>query len=229
MARLKKKPNYNPDTIMQELINEVSQWYLESGTKASIRQIADEFEMTPLKIRKLLITAGVFSSEICDQVLELSRSGKSVSEIQTITGLSRASVQSYLPYSKIIYNAEEISQNAERIRLYRKRKSAVHSFQIKIKEDGDEEKLIGELWDILKLFENYPFHTMEGIRFLYQVQDKEIVIIPQNKSIDKECVIRAMKKAIELQYKVNRPKQLEILGASYLYPVFMKIGLIEEK
>lgn len=108
MARLKKKPNYNSDTIMQELINEVSKLYIELGDNASIRQIADEFGMTPLKIRKLLITAGVFSSDVCDQVLELYRSGKSVPEIQRITGLSRASVHSYLPYSKIIYSAEEI-------------------------------------------------------------------------------------------------------------------------
>lgn len=164
MARLKKKPNYNSDTIMQELINEVSKLYFESGDNASIRQIANEFGMTPLKIRKLLITAGVFSSDVCDQVLGLFRSGKSVPEIQSITGLSRASVHSYLPYSKVIYNAKEISLNAERIRLYRERKSVVNSFREKIKECGNTDKLIEELWYILKLFENYPFHTLGGLQ-----------------------------------------------------------------
>lgn len=105
--------------------------YLDFGDNPSIRQIADELKMTPLKIRKLLIIAGAFSSDICEQVLELSRSGMSVQEIQRITGLNRVSVQSYLPYSKIIYNAEEISLNAERIRLYRERKLAVDSFREK--------------------------------------------------------------------------------------------------
>lgn len=66
MARTKKKPNYNPKEIMKELLNEVSTLYVESGESLSIRQLADEFGMTPLKIRKLLITAGVFSSDICD-------------------------------------------------------------------------------------------------------------------------------------------------------------------
>lgn len=66
MARTKKKPNYNPEEIMKELLNEVSTLYVESGESLSIRQLADEFGMTPLKIRKLLITAGVFSSDICD-------------------------------------------------------------------------------------------------------------------------------------------------------------------
>ena len=71
MARAKKKPNYNPETIMKELLYEVSALYIEAGNAISIRQLADEFGMTPLKIRKLLITAGVFSSDVCDQVLEL--------------------------------------------------------------------------------------------------------------------------------------------------------------
>lgn len=84
MARIKKKPNYNPETIMKELLKEVSALYVEYGDGLSIRQLADEFGMTPLKMRKLLITAGVFSSDVCDQVLDLFRSGKSVPEIQRI-------------------------------------------------------------------------------------------------------------------------------------------------
>lgn len=95
MARPKKKPQYKSETIMKELLAAVVELYLDSGENVSIRQIADEFGMTPLKIRKLLITAGVFSSDVCDQVLGLFRSGKSVPEIQRITGLSRASVHSY--------------------------------------------------------------------------------------------------------------------------------------
>ena len=116
MARPKKKPQYKSEVIMEETMKEIVNVYLDSGERVSIRQIADEFGMTPLKIRKLLITAGVFSSDICDQVLELSRNGKTVSEIQTITGLSRASVHSYLPYTKMIYNVKEMSLNAERIK-----------------------------------------------------------------------------------------------------------------
>ena len=60
MSRTKKKPNYNPENIMKELLNEVSVLYVDSEECLSIRQLADEFGMTPLKIRKLLITAGVF-------------------------------------------------------------------------------------------------------------------------------------------------------------------------
>lgn len=38
------------------------------------------------------------------------------------TGLSKSSVHSYLPYTKIIYNVDELSLYAERCRMYRKRK-----------------------------------------------------------------------------------------------------------
>lgn len=229
MARLKKKPNYNPDTIMHELINEVSKLYIELGDNASIRQITNEFGMTPSKIRKLLITAGVFSSDVCDQVLELSRSGKSVPEIQRITGLSRASVHSYLPYSKIIYNAEEMSVNAERIRLYRDRKETIYNFRKHLKESGDTDKLVEELWKVIEVFEKYPFYTIKGFRFTYQVKGNEMFVSRKEKSITRSSVILAMKKAIELQNQVKGPKQLETFGASYLYPIFVKIGLIESE
>lgn len=229
MARAKKKPNYNPETIMKELLYEVSALYVEAGNAIPIRQLADEFGMTPLKIRKLLITAGVFSSDVCDQVLELYRSGKSVPEIQRITGLSRASVHSYLPYSKVIYNAEEISLNAERIRLYRERKESIHKFRKYLKESSDTDKLVEELWNVITIFEKYPFYTMKGFRFTYHVKGNEIFVSRKEKSITRSSVILAMKKAIELQNQVKGPKQLETFGASYLYPIFVKIGLIESE
>lgn len=230
MPRPRKKPNYNPEIVMKELVAEVVELYTTSEKEVSIRQIADEFDMTPLKIRKLLITAGVFSSDICDQVLELSKSGKSILEIQKITGLSRASVHSYLPYSKIVYNAEEMSVNAERIRLYRGRKEAVHNFRKHMKESGGvTDILVEELWKVIAVFEKYPFYTMKGFRFTYHVKGNEIFVSRKEKSITRLSVILAMKKAIELQNQVKGPKQLETFGASYLYPIFVKIGLIESE
>lgn len=229
MTRPRKKPNYNPKIVMKELVAEVVELYATSEKEVSIRQIADEFDMTPLKIRKLLITAGVFSSDVCDQVLDLFRSGKSVPEIQRITGLSRASVHSYLPYSKVIYNAEEISLNAERIRLYRERKEAMKKFRKHLEESGDAEKLLEELWNVITIFEKYPFYTMKGFRFTYHVKGNEIFVSRKEKSITRSSVILAMKKAIELQNRVKGPKQLETFGASYLYPIFVKIGLIESE
>lgn len=231
MDQPKKTAPYNPEAVMQELMREVSELYTSSGREGglSMRQIADEFDMTLLKVRKLLITAGVFSSDTCDQVLKLWKDGKSVSEIQDMTGLSRASVHSYLPYTKIVYNTSEMSLNAERIRRYRERKASVRYFQRMIKESRNTEELGEELWELIRAFENYPFYTMKGLRFTYRVKGNEIFVNRKEKSITRSSVMLAMKKAMELERKVKGPKQLETFGASYLYPLFLKIGVIEQE
>lgn len=64
---------------------------------------------------------------------------------------------------------------------------------------------------------------------IYKVKGNEIFVSRKEKSITRSSVILAMTKAIELQYKVKGPKQLETFGASYLYPIFKKIGLIDDK
>ena len=52
---------------------------------------------------RLLITADVFTSDICTEINDLHQSGKKIPEIMKLTGLSRASVHSYLPYTRDVY------------------------------------------------------------------------------------------------------------------------------
>lgn len=231
MARPKKNPQYDPEIVLQKIMNEVVTLYTSSGNKKglSIRQIADELDMTSLKVRKLLISAGVFVSDICNQVQELKEDGKTIFEIQKITGLSRASVHSYLPYSKIVYNAKEISLNAERIRVYRDRKIQVSFFKEQVKRNRNTEILGNELWKVVRVFENYPFYTMKGLRYTYKIKENELFVGRKEKGISKSTVMQAMQKVMELKQKVKEPEQLEVSGASYLYPLFLKIGLIENE
>jgi Zn-dependent M32 family carboxypeptidase len=97
--------------------------------------------MTRLKVRKLLITAGVYETPISGEVNRLHRQGKTIAEIQEATGLKRASVHSYLPYSKAIYKLEEASVTSERIRKYRSRKQAVEVLK-KALETGKHEGIV---------------------------------------------------------------------------------------
>lgn len=116
MGKKKKNPNYDAERIFKEYIEAVTGFYQgedASGQGVSIRATADEFGTTILKIRKILITAVVFHSEVSEKVQELYFCGKTIQEIQTAVALSRASVYSYLPYVKTIYNANEISTNNE--------------------------------------------------------------------------------------------------------------------
>lgn len=58
MDRPKKKPEYDAEKIMKELVATVSEPYEETG---ELKQTAEEFSMLfALKIRKFLITAGTY-------------------------------------------------------------------------------------------------------------------------------------------------------------------------
>lgn len=119
-GRPKKKPEYNPELQFNNFLQELRDAYEEAD---SLRSLADELNISLLKLRKLLITADVFTSDICTEINDLHQSGKKIPEIMKLTGLSRASVHSYLPYTKGLYNAKEISLNAERCRIYKNRQS----------------------------------------------------------------------------------------------------------
>ena len=151
---------------MESLLQAISECYLSSDDSSiSLRQVAGEFDISHLKARKLLITAGAFHSDTCDEVNDFKAAGKTIPEIMKITGLGRASVHSYLPYTKMIYNAKELSLNAERLKKYRARHEAVKSIQQLIEEK--DSSLNDKVWNTLKLFENYTFYTISNNKYKY--------------------------------------------------------------
>lgn len=158
-GRPQKKLTYNPELQFQNFLQELREVYEESD---SLRMLAAEMNITLLKLRKLLITAGIFTSDICAEVNELYQAGKKIPEIMELTGLSRASVHSYLPYTKGIYNAEEISLNAERCRAYRIRQEKVRVLQKVPSEEN--------LWQAVVTFQEYPFKTATGLPFRYKLK-----------------------------------------------------------
>lgn len=228
MGRPKKKPEYDSEKIMEQFMNCIAEAYMSGagGESAnSLRQISEQFSITLMKARKILITAGVYHTELSDQVISLRENGKSVSEIMQETGLSRSSVHSYLPYTKMIYNADELSLYAERCRLYRKRKQAIEKLHCCI--DKSFELLENHLWGTLKLFSGYSFTTAKGLRFHYTVNGNEILIDRKKKEITRSSVDIALKEAMEMKGIVNGPKKLNVFGASYLYSIFLRFGLIK--
>lgn len=52
-----------------------------------------------------------------EQIQELLKRGKTITEIQETMGLSYSTLHTYLPYTKVAYRMSEISQNAERVKL----------------------------------------------------------------------------------------------------------------
>lgn len=79
MSRPKKKLNYNPDQVMQDFIAVVVEAFgsyddREDTTFPGLNAVAAEFGITALKARKLLITAGVYSTHLSRMIMELHTS-----------------------------------------------------------------------------------------------------------------------------------------------------------
>ena len=233
MSRPKKKPNYNPDQVMQEFMAAVADVFgsyddREDTTFPGLNVVAAEFGITALKARKLLITAGVYSTALSRQVMELYDGGVEISRIMKITGLSRASVHSYLPYTKIPYKLDELSANAERIRLYRERKQKCEEFRSGLPTLAGQSKQEQEavLWKLLLYIQGCVFLTAKGLKFTYKIKGGEMFVNRKSKSITQATVFMAFRKAMELGGAVSGPKKLGTFGASYLYPIFAKLGVI---
>ena len=195
----------------------------EDTTFPGLNAVAAAFGMTALKARKLLITAGVYSTALSRQVMELHKSGVKIDQIMKTTGLSRASVHSYLPYMKIPYKLDELSANAERICLYLERQQKCAEFGAKLstlRECEREE----ELWNMLVYLQGCIFLTTKGLKFTYKIKGGEMFV--NRKSITQATVFMASRKAMELEGTVAGPKKLGTFGASYLYPVFVRIRVI---
>ena len=193
-----------------------------------LNAVAVEFGITALKARKLLITAGVYSTALSRQVMELHAGGVEISRIMKITGLSRASVHSYLPYTKIPYKLDELSANAERIRLYRERKKKCEEFCSSLPALAGQARHEQEdtLWSMLLYLQGCVFLTVKGLKFTYKIKCGEMFVNRKSKSITQATVFMAFRKAMELGGAVVGPKKLGTFGASYLYPIFVRLGVI---
>lgn len=176
MGRKQKHPEHAAESqrLMNELLDMTVQVWTEQENP-ELKAIAEEIELSPSKLRKLLITASIrdnetyFSSPTADTVLKLQKDGKSVKEIQEILGLSYTSVQGYLPH-KSVYGLDTMSAECERIRLYRKRKKAVEELNAHISLPDQNVYL----WKAIIAFQSYPFTTSgrgsrPGVKFTYEI------------------------------------------------------------
>ena len=231
-AKTKEKTDYDAAQIMKDFTDTVAEAFgtyddRTGGQKQGLNAVATEFGITALKARKLLITAGVYSTALSRQVAELQSKKAKLEQIMSATGLSRASVHSYLPYTKIPYNLEELSVNAERIRLYRERKQKCAEFSAKLSTLTEHEREEA-LWNILTDLQGCVFLTAKGLKFTYKIKGGEMFANRKSKSLTQATVFMAFRKAMELGGVVTGPKKLGTFGASYLYPVFVRVGVIVE-
>ena len=233
LGRPRKKPDYDKDQTIQELIAKATELFEEpyddreerSSDAPTVADVAREMKTTRIRIRKLLITAGYFSTAASRKVQQLAGEGLSEQEICEKTGLKRASVHSYLPYEKGVYNLEELSLNAELCRRFRTRKQVCKQ----LADNLDSEDSIEYLWKTIQAFESYTFSDGEGSRIKYHIDCDELCF--GNTRVCRRTVVEAYRTIRRMQQQngcVNSPDCMDCCGARELYQVFLRFGICEK-
>ena len=88
------------------------------NAEGSIKKVAALFRISEQKVRKVLIDAGTYESDMSIQVNDLHEQGYSVENIAE-KRVSKSTVSAYLPYTKGVYLSENPSSNALKIRKCR--------------------------------------------------------------------------------------------------------------
>ena len=91
-------------------------------------------------------------------------------------------------------------------------------------EQYSEDEL--EFWRRFCELSGETFTTLRGFDFSFEIKGNEIFFDRKEKSVTLATVIQAYRKAMELNafgIEITGPKQLGVFGASYLYPIIMRI------
>ena len=104
--------------IKDELCQNIIETYLQID---SVNETAKRLDTYPIKVRRVLITEGLWSSRTSEAIGALWEKGMSVPEIAEALCLSEKSIQSYLPYTRGQYCGENRSNTAIRSSIYRER------------------------------------------------------------------------------------------------------------
>ena len=231
-GRKKLKPEYDAGKNLKEQMDAAVILY---NSNNSLQAIADALNLNPIKVRKLLITAGVYESDVAEKVQDTFEEYRETQDYKTAIlstasalQLSKASVTSYLPYKKGVYfpntaDKEKISVGAERQRRYRAVK--------KLRKEPTED----HLWNVVLIYSGVGFKTYSGLPFTYEVRKgrngeytKELWIDrrEKSKSLAWSSVLLALGNIKEKV--VERPKALgDIRGVTYIYGMFYRFGLID--
>ena len=231
-GRKKLKPEYDAGKNLKVQMDAAVALY---NSEMSLQAIADALNLNPIKVRKLLITAGVYESDAAKKVKNTFEEYRKTQDHKTailstaaVLKLSNASVTSYLPYEKGVYflsaaDKQKISVGAERQRRYR----AVR----KLRTEPTEE----HLWEVVLLYAGVRFKTYSGLPFTYEIRKgrngqytKELWIDRRenSKSLTWSSIVLALKN-IKGEV-VDRQKALgDIRGVTYIYGMFYRFGLID--
>ena len=112
----------------------------EYETTRSIAQIAKKLHTNQVRVQRVLITEGLWTSKRTEQIAELRSQGLTIEQIAEKLGKDAKTIQTFLPYSRGQYGRSE-SYDAVRSKDYRVRmNTAAEKMIMKEREALDEKK-----------------------------------------------------------------------------------------
>lgn len=240
--RQRIKPDLDLEFIQRQLLVEIVKEYYHCG---SINKTAKSLGLSNMKVRKALITSGVYSNETSEDVERSLDAGKSIEAIAAMLGITASAVYGYIPYNITAYNLEDRSVNADRAARYRERAKTLRELKRTIQNNGDWRIA---LWKVITLYQGQRFKISGrgkehsgSVGFTYELKVSErtgkimdeilFSTREQGKSVTKSSVERALEVGLKIQQEegyVSDSKKLRTFGSSYLYAMFLKWGLIND-
>lgn len=116
------------EAIMESLVMDVCEFYGRQYTEKdkgqpSMRATAQHFKLPLLKIKKILVTGGLFQTQLSDEIQMMYVSGLSMKEIARRKNMSIPNVSSYLPYARVIYNLDVRKEEAAKALMWRQKQA----------------------------------------------------------------------------------------------------------
>ena len=254
MGRQKRYPD--AEKSINTFYASVSEAYNHPGANEKSRDgrkpqalLAEEFGISRLKVRKILITTGDVAYPETKRIQELLARGMKKQDVCEHLNMSISTLNSFLPYEKGVYNLADVSIYSESSRIYRERRAVVLALQ--------SNPSPYKLWRCVCLFTGYPFVTsgpgdQAGVRFRYEVRaagdtderqyarsdaegfGDELLIIriaggKQEKRIDRGSLEDALKTVLDLRKKgeeITDPEQLNVEGARYIFSMYKRFGVV---
>ena len=254
MGRQKRYPD--AEKSINAFYASVSEAYNHPGANEKSRDgrkpqalLAEEFGISRLKVRKILITTGDVAYPETKRIQELLARGMKKQDACEHLNMSISTLNSFLPYEKGVYNLADVSIYAENSRIYRERRAAVLALQ--------SDPAPYKLWHCACLFTGYPFVTsgpgdQAGVKFRYEVRaagdtgerqhagpdaegfGDELLVIrtaggKQEKRIDRGSLEDALKTVLDLRKRgeeITDPEQLNVERAVYVFSMFKRFGVV---
>lgn len=83
------------------------------------------------------------------------------------------------------------------------------------------------LWELLIQMQGQEFSTAKGMVFTYSIHGHGLYVDRKQTPISRSSVFVAYRKALACPEAIQGPKSLGVYGASYIFPLFLALFVIQ--